>query len=132
MVRKKNARIFRWMLLLSLSLAVASCAGRKQKDEGDELRLGKVQQEIKVGMNSSKVVEALGSPNMVTMDGENGEVWVYDRVSTRISESSGGAGLILFFASSTESSISQKSFTVIIKFDKKGRVRDVSYHSSKF
>lgn len=122
----------KWLLCLFLALTMISCASRNKDEGGEELRLGRVQKDIKVGMSSSEVVEVLGSPNMVTMDGKKGEVWIYDRVSTTISESSVGGGLIFFFGSSSESAVSQKSFTVIIKFDNDGKVKDLSYHSSKF
>lgn len=87
-------------------------------------------------MSGAEVAAVLGSPNIVTTDEERREVWVYDRISTNrvYSESSGFATLILVGVSgkSGASSSTQKSFTVIIKFDKEGLVRDFAYHTSKF
>ena len=127
-----------FMLLLS----VAGCASANyhrnqvQEDKSDQLTVGKVQREIKVGMPSSSVVEVLGSPNVVTTDEERREVWVYDKVSSDVtySQSNGYATLILLGTDrySGSQSSSQKTLTIVVKFDKEGKVRDFAYHSSKF
>jgi outer membrane protein assembly factor BamE (lipoprotein component of BamABCDE complex) len=107
-----------------------------ESDSTDEITVGIVQKEIRVGMSGSDVVTALGSPNIVSTDLERREVWIYDKVS-RISVSSSsksGATLILIGGSMSTSykSTSQKSLTIIIKFDKEGLVRDFSYRQSSF
>ena len=149
-------------LIVSLALvllAVAGCqtAAQHAKDvqdaqSGDQLTVGKVQREIRVGMSSADVVQILGSPNIVSSDDQRQEVWVYDRIATdRVySTSSGGvsslvlgAGMIgtaltgggLGGSSSSNagaSSTSQRTLTVVIKFDKQQKVRDFSYHTSRF
>jgi outer membrane protein assembly factor BamE (lipoprotein component of BamABCDE complex) len=99
-------------------------------------------------MSGADVVAALGSPNMVSTDDERREVWVYDKISTEraYSTSSGGVNaLILGFGSASggglglggnssagASSTSQRTLTVIIKFDKESKVRDFAYHTSRF
>lgn len=119
-----------------------------QDDSGDRLTVGKVQREIRVGMSSADVVSVLGSPNMLSTDDERREVWVYDKIATErvYSSSSGGINtLFLGFggnsaggvggggsSSAGASSTSQRTLTVVIKFDKAGKVRDFAYHSSKF
>ena len=116
--------------------------------EGDRLTVGKVQREIKVGMTGAEVVGVLGSPNIVTTDEERRETWVYDKVSTEsaYSESRGGvAALVLAGSGSTGGaaapyyggsagarSTTQRTLTVIVKFDKESRVRDFAYHASQF
>ncbi|MEX0325385.1 MAG: outer membrane protein assembly factor BamE [Puniceicoccaceae bacterium] len=127
---------------LLLPLLAFGCQSAQQHSadvaaaEGTELTAGVVQREIRVGMSGAEVAAVLGSPNIVTTDEERREVWVYDRISTNrvYSESSGFATLILVGVSgkSGASSSTQKSFTVIIKFDKEGLVRDFAYHTSKF
>ena len=107
-----------------------------QDDAKDFLTVGKVQREIKVGMPSAQVVEVLGSPNVVTTDEERREVWVYDKVSSDVSysRSNGYATLILIGTDrySGAQSTSQKTLTIVVKFDLEGKVRDFAYHSSKF
>ncbi len=114
--------------------------------EGDAERLtvGKVQREIRVGMSGAEVVKVLGSPNIVSTDEERREVWVYDRVSTTTAYSESRAGVLALVlagdagalggagGSAGARSTSQRTLTVIIKFDKEARVRDFAYHASQF
>ena len=104
--------------------------------EGDKLTVAKVQKEIKVGMSSSDVVEILGTPNMVTTDDARRETWVYDRISTQVesSGSSSGVWLLVFGASGNKNSTnsSQRTLTIIVKFDENSKVRDFSYRTSSF
>ena len=104
------------------------------KGEGDNLSIGKVQKEIKVGMSSSDVVSVLGSPNMVTTDDKRRESWVYDKVSTE-SMGSASTGRSFFWLPADRNAVAsrtQKTLTIVIKFDEKGMVRDFAYNTSKF
>jgi outer membrane protein assembly factor BamE (lipoprotein component of BamABCDE complex) len=145
------------VLLLSMSSLIA-CAGAKyHRDQvsGDRetaLTVGQVQKEIRVGMSSADVAAALGSPNIVTTDDERREQWVYDKISTErayssdeggiltlifgsgsINDNGGGGGLFPSYSGgSGAASSTQKTLTVIIKFDHGHRVRDFAYHASTF
>lgn len=115
---------------------------------GTELSVGTVQKEIHQGMSGAEVAAVLGSPNIVSTDEARREVWIYDRVATSYAYSRSEAGigaLILGWTSSFggaaapgyntasgASSQTQKTLTVIIKFDEAARVRDFAYHASKF
>ena len=109
---------------------------RAATGKGDELTVGIVQREISKGMSGGQVAEILGSPNIVTTDEHGREVWVYDRFATDVtfSESRGGVWLLLgaLSGSSGATSRSQRTLTIVIKFDEEKRVRDVAYHSSRF
>jgi outer membrane protein assembly factor BamE (lipoprotein component of BamABCDE complex) len=137
MLRIKDILI---ILLLILSTTGCQTATELRKDVEsdsiDKLTVGIVQREIKIGMSGSDVASVLGSPNIVSTDLERREVWIYDKVSrTSVSSSSkSGATLILIGGSTSASSAStsQKSLTIIIKFDKDGLVRDFSYRQSSF
>jgi outer membrane protein assembly factor BamE (lipoprotein component of BamABCDE complex) len=100
------------------------------------LTVGAVQRQIKVGMSNADVVDVLGSPNMVTTDDQRRENWVYDRVSTdtAYATSSGGINLLVLGvgASSGARSTTQRTLTIVIKFDQASRVRDFAYRSSSF
>ncbi len=119
-----------------------------QDGSGERLTVGTVQKEIRVGMSGAEVAQVLGSPNIVSTDEERREVWIYDKIATdrAFSSSSGGVNaLILGFggvaagglggganASAGASSTSQRTLTVIIKFDGQRKVRDFAYHTSRF
>lgn len=113
-----------------------------------ELTLGLVQRDVKVGCTGAEVIGALGSPNQVTR-GENGlEVWVYDRVATERTETTESgtvvgavagtagtaSGVVAGQASSkkTQERTSQKTLTVVIRFDGEGQVSTISVHSTRF
>ena len=119
-----------------------------QDDTHDRITVGKVQGEITIGMSGAEVAQVLGSPNIVTTDEERREVWIYDKISTEVSYSKsstgvgalligvgvlvGGAGGLSGSADSGASSKSQKTLTIIIKYDEDKKVRDFAYHSSSF
>ena len=104
-----------------------------------EMTLGVVQKEIQVGMSQADVATALGSPNIVTSDSAGKETWVYDKVASEASYShdSGGTGLILglggvYSRQAGAVSSTQKTLTVVIKFDNSKAVESFTYHTSKF
>jgi outer membrane protein assembly factor BamE (lipoprotein component of BamABCDE complex) len=117
-----------------------------------EMTVGVVQKEIRAGMSQADVAAALGSPNIVTRDSDGRETWIYDKIATEASysrDSGGAAGaagaggipgaaLILgglggnYSRDAGASSTTQRTLTVIIKFNKDTRVETFSYHASKF
>ena|SRR3989338_9146345 len=127
-------------VLSILFLSGCSTAGSHlksvQSDKGDRVTVGKVQREIRIGMVSAQVIEVLGSPNIVSTDENRLEVWVYDKIATDVaySNSNGGVWLILgtVGGNSGAKSISQRTLTIVIKFDADKKVRDFAYHSSSF
>jgi len=100
------------------------------------LTVGRVQKEIRVGMTNTEVVEVLGSPNMVTTDEERREVWVYDKIATESAQSSNSGGVNILIlgvrGGGGAASTSQRTLTVVVKFDKQNRVRDFAYQTSRF
>jgi outer membrane protein assembly factor BamE (lipoprotein component of BamABCDE complex) len=138
-------------LLISLATGCQTASVHKeqvQDDSTDRVTVGNVQREIRIGMSGAEVAQVLGSPNIVSTDEERREVWIYDKIATdRVySESRGGiSALILGWGGSVAgaasgnvsssagaSSTSQRTLTVIIKFDNEGKVRDFAYHTSRF
>lgn len=112
------------------------------------LTVGTVQQEIRPGMSGAEVVAALGAPNIVTTDETRREVWVYDKVASEVVSSAtslrltpfifGSGGSVAggasagFSHSAGASSRSDRTLTIVIKFDEQKRVRDYAYHASQF
>ncbi|MDD5196935.1 MAG: hypothetical protein WC937_02290 [Candidatus Omnitrophota bacterium] len=107
-----------------------------QSDAGDRVTVGKVQREIRIGMPSAQVIEVLGSPNIVSTDENRLEVWVYDKIATDVAYSNSNGGVWLIIAAvggnAGATSTSQRTLTIVIKFDADKKVRDFAYHSSSF
>lgn len=119
-----------------------------QNNATDRISVGTVQKEIRIGMSGAEVAQVLGSPNIVSTDEQRREVWIYDKIATDhaystsnggvsalilgFGSSAGGIGGAGFNAASGASSTSQRTLTIIIKFDSNGKVRDFAYHTSRF
>ncbi|MBF0284321.1 MAG: hypothetical protein HQL51_07665 [Magnetococcales bacterium] len=142
--------------LMALGLMISGCQTASQHAEevraanpdASRVTVGAVQKEIRAGMSGAEVLQALGSPNIVSTDEQRREVWVYDKISTtRVhSTSSGGVDLLLIGgggdvgggagvgmkSSAGAVTTTQSTLTILIKFDPDRKVRDFSYHSSRF
>lgn len=135
-------RRFFSVLLTVMVITLAGCQSASQQlnalrntNADQKLTTGVVQREIRKGMSGGDVVSVMGSPNIVTTDSQ-GEVWVYDKISTEMAESASAAGgsLILFGGGTggAAKTTTQRTLTVVIKFGKDGTVRDFASHSSSF
>jgi outer membrane protein assembly factor BamE (lipoprotein component of BamABCDE complex) len=126
------------LLILPAIFLLPGCQSEPSQPpaQSEKLTVGTVQKEIRIGMSGADVVSVLGSPNMVTTDDKHRETWVYDKVATEsVSRSSNGWVFALIAggrSSSASSSTTQRTLTIIIKFDENGKVRDFAYHSSQF
>jgi outer membrane protein assembly factor BamE (lipoprotein component of BamABCDE complex) len=143
---------FASVLVLAGCMSAPEHRAAVQDNSGEALTVGKVQREIRIGMTNAEVVEALGSPNIVTTDELRREVWVYDKIATEqaYSTSNGGVSALVLVGtlvgntlggglgggnygqSAGASSITQRTITVIVKFDEAQKVRDFAYHASRF
>jgi|TARA_B110000967_G_C18426156_1_gene336266 outer membrane protein assembly factor BamE (lipoprotein component of BamABCDE complex) len=135
------------LLILTAALLITNCTAQHHRgqleDKNNKLTLGNVQKNIKEGMSGAEVARVMGSPNVVTKDGDNSEVWIYDKISTtasasnsslfglggRIGGTTGVGGLGTY--GSGASSQNQKTLTVIIKFENQ-KVTKVDYNASSF
>jgi len=127
------------MILAALTaLGFAGCMAHPEPaaPTAQNLTVGKVQGEIRVGMPASDVATILGSPNIVTTDEKRREVWIYDKVSSESVQTSNSAyGTLLIVGGRTvqgRSSSTQRTLTVVIKYDEEKKVRDFSYNYSQF
>ena len=122
--------------LIGILPFISACSTTDYNANEERMTVAKAQREIKIGMSSADVIEVLGSPNMVTTDDQRRETWVYDRVSTNVQSSSSNAGvwLLVFGAgrSDSKASSSQRTLTIVVKFDNNGKVRDFAYRTSTF
>lgn len=117
-----------------------------------QMTLGLVQRDIKVGTSQADVAQILGSPNIVTQDADGKETWIYDKVSSITSYGSsgfgvnvggfgggfgwngigGGMGNIGYNKNGGTVQSNQKTLTVVLKFDNNHNVSSFSYHMSSF
>lgn len=125
-----------YILLIFISgCAIFSTQTTYTNENEKELTPATIRKEIKVGMTSSEVIQALGSPNILTYDSKGREVWVYDRISAEIetkTDAQYGTILILgFFSERKRVKQTQKTLTLIITMSD-NKVESFSYHYSKF
>lgn len=117
-----------------------------------QMTLGLVQRDIKVGTSQADVAQILGSPNIVTQDADGKETWIYDKVSSITSYGSsgfgvnvggfgggfgwngigGGMGNVGYNKNGGTVQSNQKTLTVVLKFDNNRNVSSFSYHMSSF
>lgn len=131
---RKEANMKKLSFLLSLFFLLSSCQSYKY-GAGDEyapssnLTFGMVKSKIEKGKTSqAEILQIFGSPNMVTKNRSNNEVWSYNRMSV---VQKGGQTNFLFGERASVSS-SNKSFDLIIVFDSTDVVKDYSVISTNF
>ena len=154
----KHSSSVRGLIIITMILPLIGCMSAHQHYQQThgaqerQMTVGTVQKEIRKGMSAVEVAEALGSPNIVTTDAESREVWIYDKISTDVtySKDSGGLSAILLIGGASGGAVggglgsadysrsagaqskTQRTLTVVITFDAQKKVRDFSYHSSRF
>ena len=129
----RSAVILPFVFLFSGCLNPKEVHESVNADDRSTISVGNVQRSVKVGMTNAAVAEALGSPNIVSTDEEGREVWIYDRVTTSVRATAANGPLTLVVGGSAAAAErSQRTLTIIVKYDKAGKVRDLAYHTSKF
>lgn len=141
-MKKKILSLALAMAIVSPAFAITqTCKVSKNKQiatpvQEQELTLGIVQKDVKIGSSQDEVAIALGSPNIVTRDSDGKDTWIYDKVSSISSYDEKGlyATIILAGYGKSKGSVQnvQKTLTVVIKFDKNNKVESFTYHMSKF
>ena len=123
-------------LLAGLGCASSTHQSELHSVEQRNLTAGIVQREIHKGMDQGAGAEALGSPNIVSRDKEGRETWIYDKIASEVSYSrSEGYGTLLLIGISKDrgaAASTQKTLTIVIKFDDSQLVDRFSYHASTF
>ncbi|MFK8029118.1 MAG: hypothetical protein AB8G18_02675 [Gammaproteobacteria bacterium] len=132
-------------IVMMAVVGLAGCTASSYGPQADEnLTVGKVQKEVRIGMPGGDVASVLGSPNIVSTDENRNEVWIYDKISTRYIHTDMKAGILAIGGGSdviglpsvsgkqSNGETSQRTLTVVIKFDSDSLVRDFAYHTSRF
>lgn len=126
------------LILLAAGGLLSACAQPGPvTTRNSELTHGNVQMVLEVGATSqTDVLEAFGAPNITSIDGSGQEVWTYQRHAT-VSQSSSSSNYWTIILAGGDSSASgfeqtQRTITLIIKFDDNGIVSDFRSRSSNF
>ena len=131
----------RFLILISFTL-LAGCSTNSgplvsipsRSMETQRLAVGAAQM-LKVGSTSERVIELLGSPNVVTNNEDGMETWVYDKISKEIEVVRTSDGGWLFTPKQQQSVVSvvgERTLIVVIKFDKDQRVSNVRYRQTSY
>ena len=134
-------RFYKFINIILVLLTITACSTGDNRDyvanKNNSLTVAKAQSSLHKGMSGDEVAIALGSPNVVTSSKDGGETWIYDKVSTEETAASSGfgGGIPFIFGGSSGTaarSTTQKTLTIIVKFDSQKRVNDIAYHQSAF
>lgn len=118
---------------MGIFLAMSSCNSYKYGEtisaEKSNLTIGIVKTKIIKGSTSQdEILKIFGSPNIISKNKSNLEVWSYNKMSVE-----NKAGSTDFFSGQRASqSTNSKSFDLIITFDDKDIVTDYSVISTSF
>ena len=130
-------------MIIAAALSAALVAGCTQMQtrpvtvRNSEMTHGNVQMNLKVGQTTqTQVLETFGAPNITSIDGSNQEVWTYQRQAT-VSQSSSSSNywtIVLAGGASNAAGFeqTQRTMTLIIKFDANKVVSDFRSRSSEF
>lgn len=97
------------------------------------LTMGIVKKRIIKGVTrQADILRLFGSPNLVTKNKDNDEVWNYNRMSYQSKVGRDGGSIIFWSGSRAMSSTTTKSFDLILIFDKNDIVKDYSVISAQY
>jgi outer membrane protein assembly factor BamE (lipoprotein component of BamABCDE complex) len=122
------------------AVVLSACAPVPTKPvttRNSELTHGNVQLNLKVGETSqTQVLEVFGAPNITSVDGSGQEVWTYQRAATVAQSTSSSSGWTILLAGGSREAAgfeqTQRTMTLIIKFNDKKIVSDFRSRSSEF
>jgi outer membrane protein assembly factor BamE (lipoprotein component of BamABCDE complex) len=116
--------------VLSGVVALGGCAAYTQRSlppSDSNLTAGVVKREIVKGQTTqAEILELFGSPNLVTMNRDDDEVWNYNRMSYETSTGADGGFAVFWSGTSAVSSTTTRSFDLVLVFDKNDVVKDYS------
>ncbi|KGE16058.1 hypothetical protein [Sphingobacterium deserti] len=121
--------LFNGLLILSLSACKSYKYGVEESTEKSNLTIGAVKSKIvKNETTQEEILKLFGTPNLVSKNKSNREVWSYNKMSVE-----NRAGSTDFFSGQRASqSTSSKSFDFIITFDEEDIVKDYSVVSTAY
>jgi len=130
-----NKRVL--IVMLSIGIMFASCAQfPKEKDDpaqASNLTFAAVKKWIIKGETTQEeILKIFGSPNIITKNKQNDEVWNYNRMSFKATSGEDNRTGLFWDGSRAVSTSTTASFDLIIIFDDKDVVKEYSVISAKF
>jgi len=111
------------IVMFAIVCITAGCQGKEQ-DEKSPLSYGNVKRHIVEGETTqAEILQLFGSPNLVTRNSYDEEVWSYNQASVSSTQGSSAGTLLLFSGSNATSTTATKSFDLILTFDENDIVR---------
>ncbi len=125
---KKSPLILLLSVILVISFSISSCNSKpSESSESSRLTMGEVKRTIEKGKtNQADILSIFGSPNLVSKNRQNNEVWAYNRMSYDTSSSQTSGGFIFIGGSKASTSATTSSMDLIITFDSNDIVTDYS------
>lgn len=125
------------ILIVVFSFLIISCAQfpKEQGDPAEQSRLtfAVVKSKIIKGQTTQEeILKIFGSPNIITKNKNNNEVWNYSRMSYKATSGEDNRTGIFWSGSRAVSSTTTASFDLIVIFDENDVVIDYSVISAKF
>ena len=109
----------------------------KEEFKNSPFTTGNVQLSLKQGVTTqAEVLEKFGSPNIAAVDSSGDDLWTYQKYAT-VTQSSGQGGyfwLVVVGGNTGTSGLeqTQKTMTLIVKFDKDKKVKEFKSMSTNF
>jgi hypothetical protein len=119
-------------LLIIFLILITNCAPYPEVEPAQKSNLttGVVKQEIVKGVTTqAEVLEIFGSPNLVTKNRDDNEVWNYNKMAVT---SVAGSASDIWLGSRALSTITTSSFDLILIFDDTDTVIDYSIISAAY
>lgn len=131
----KTSLVF--LVLIGFLSACAQTPPAPVTTRNSALTHGNVQMNLEVGRTSqTEVLEVFGAPNITSIDASGQEVWTYQRHATVSQSSSSSSYWTIILAGGRSGAAgfeqTQRTITLIIKFDSNGVVSDFRSRSSNF
>jgi len=131
-----KTRIMTSFFIIFLIFAIYGCATFPKESEPaqkSDLTFGIVKSKIIKGETTqAEILKIFGSPNIITKNKQDDEVWNYSRMSYKTVTGSDGASVIFWSGSRAMTTATTKSFDLIIIFDENDIVKDYSVISAEF
>jgi outer membrane protein assembly factor BamE (lipoprotein component of BamABCDE complex) len=129
---------FLGLLLASvMAFSIGGCASNSPDNSPNPYTQGNVTMNMKAGVTTQEqVAKAFGAPNIVTQSDDGEQSWIYQKNNVSVQKGSSGGYFSIGFAAvgsgSSGYNQSNQTMTLIIKFNKRGIVKDFKSMSTSF